>query len=71
MSMSTHKSLVGANRADGMLLHSELLRWYLERGLVASNVTQTFRYKKAIFEEIVVQETESRRQGDRVTATPR
>ena len=65
MSMSTHKSLVGANRAEGMLLHSELLRWYLEKGLVASNVTKTFRYKKkAIFEEFVVQATESRRQGD-------
>ena len=26
MSVSTHSSLVGANRAEGMLLHSELLR---------------------------------------------
>ena len=65
MNASTHKSLVGANRAEGMLLHSELLRWYLEKGLVASNITKTFCYKKkAIFEEFVVQATESRRQGD-------
>ena len=65
MSVSAHKSLVGANRAEGMLLHSELLRWYLEKGLIASNVTRTFRYKKkAIFEQFVVQATESRRQGD-------
>ena len=35
ISISMHKSLVGANRAEGMLLHSELLRWYLENGLVA------------------------------------
>ena len=26
MSVSTHRSLVGANRAEGKLLHSELLR---------------------------------------------
>ena len=65
ISMSTHRSLVGANRAEGMLLHSELLRWYLKKGLVASNVTKTYRYqKKAIFEEFVIQATESRRQGD-------
>ena len=46
MSVSTHKSPVGAKRAEGMLLHSELLRWYLKKGLVASNVTKTFRYIK-------------------------
>ena len=65
MSVSTHKSLVGANRAERLLLHSELFRWYLEKGLVASNVIKTFRYKKkAIFEEFFVQAPESRRQGD-------
>ena len=46
MSVSTHSSLVGANRAEGMLLHSELLRWYLKKGLLASNVTKTYRYNK-------------------------
>ena len=51
ISMSTHRSLVGANRAESMLLHSELLRRYLKKGLVASNVTKTYRYqKKAIYE---------------------
>ena len=65
MSVSTHKSHVGANRAEGMLLHSELLQWYLKKGLVASNVTKTFRYKKkAMFEEFVVQTTESQRRGN-------
>ena len=42
ISMSTHRSLVGANRAEGMLLHSELLRWYLKKRLVVSNVTKTY-----------------------------
>ena len=65
ISMSTHKSLVDANRAEGMLLHSGLLRWFLKKGLAASVVTKTDHYKKkAIFEEFVVQATESRRQGD-------
>ena len=58
ISMSTHRSLVGANRAEGMLLHSDLLRWYLKKGLVASNVTNKYRYQKqAIFEEFVIQAT--------------
>ena len=66
MSVSTHRSLVRANRAEAMLLHSELLRWHLKKGLVASRVTKTNRYnKKSIFEEFVIQATESRRQGDR------
>ena len=65
MSLSKHRSPVGANRADCMLLHSELLRLYLTKGLVASNVTKTHRYKKnPILEEFVIQATESRRQGD-------
>jgi hypothetical protein len=65
MSVSTNKSLVGASSAQRILLHSELLRWYLKKGLQMSNVTHTYRYKKkAIFEEFVVQATDSRRQGD-------
>ena len=65
MSMLTHRSLVGANRAESMLLHSKLLRWCLKKGLVVSNVTHTYRYKKKpIFEEFVIPATESRRQGD-------
>ena len=51
MSVSTHRSLVGANRAEGMLLHSELLGWNLKEGLVASHVSKTNRFnKKSIFE---------------------
>ena len=42
------------------------MRWYLKKGLVASDVTKAFRYKKkAIYEEfIIVQATESWRQGN-------
>ena len=44
---------------------SELIWWYLKKGLVASNVTKTYRYKKKpVFEEFVMQATESRRQSD-------
>ena len=65
MSVSTHRSLVGANRAEGVLLYSELLRLYLKKWLVVCNVTHTYWYKKKlILKEFVIQATESPWHGD-------
>ena len=64
-SMSTQKALVGAAAATNILLHSELLRWYLSEGMVVSAVHKTYRYKKkVIFGDFVEQATDSRRRGD-------
>ena len=66
INIHSQKSLVGALRASHILLHSELLKWYLSEGLDVSRVYQTYRYKqRPIYSSFVREATDSRRQGDR------
>ena len=62
---SANRGLVGAMAAKKMLLHSDLLRWYLDEGLEVSMVHSTYRYiKRVAFADFVDQATASRRAGD-------
>ena len=65
-SISSGKSLVGVCSAQNILLHSELLKWYLSEGLEVTQIHKMVRYKKKdIFRQFVEDATDSRREGDR------
>ena len=68
ISMLTHRSLVGANRAEGMLLHSELLQWYLRKGwLLPMLPKHTATKRRQCMKSLLSKQLSL---GDRVTATP-
>lgn len=49
-----------------MLFHTDLLQWYLHKGLVVTNVTYAVKYKKRTpFKTFVERVSEARRQGDK------
>jgi hypothetical protein len=48
-----------------MAFHTELLKWYLQKGIVVSTITLAVRYQKAQpFQNFMQQVTEARRKGD-------
>ena len=60
------KKLVGSFFGKRMLFHTDLLKWYLEKGLVVSNVSYAVEYKrKAPFTAFVEQVSNDRRAGDK------
>ena len=59
------KKLVGSMFGKKMLFPTELLKWYLEHGLIVSNITYAVRYiRKAPFQEFAEQVSRERRAGD-------
>ena len=59
------KKLVGSMFGKKMLFPTELLKWYLEHGLVVSNITCVIRYeRKAPFKSFAEQVSNERRAGD-------
>ena len=59
------RCLVGAMSATKILLLSELLRWYLEHGLVVTKIYQVIQYNaQPTFASFAQSVTEARRQGD-------
>jgi hypothetical protein len=48
-----------------MLFPTELLKWYLEHGIIVSNISYAVRYiRKAPFQEFAEQVSRERRAGD-------
>ena len=59
------RSLIGSYFGKKILLATPLLKWYLEHGLIASNVTLILEYTpKACFKQFGDQVSHARRQGD-------
>lgn len=59
------RMLIGSMRAEKILLFSELLKWYMEHGLVVTKVHQLFCYKPyPIFKSFGDSVTDARRSGD-------
>jgi hypothetical protein len=59
------KKLVGSIFGKKMLFPTELLKWYVEHGLIVSNITCAIRYiRKAPFQEFAEQVSRERRAGD-------
>jgi G:T-mismatch repair DNA endonuclease (very short patch repair protein) len=59
------RSLIASMRGDKILLFSELLRWYLEHGLVVTRVYQVVEYEgRHIFESFGKSVSDARRAGD-------
>ena len=57
--------LVGSLKGDKILLLTELLRWYMEKGLVVTKVYRVVEYeRKALFRRFGASVTEARRAGD-------
>jgi hypothetical protein len=64
---SNYKSrkLVGSMFGTKMLFHTELLKWYIEKGLQVSNITFAVRYERnAPFKEFMDKVSNARRLGD-------
>ena len=65
MSTKPHHLLVGGMQAEKILLHSELLKWYLEKGLEVTKVHQVIEFRpRRVFRPFVQQVSEARRLGD-------
>jgi G:T-mismatch repair DNA endonuclease (very short patch repair protein) len=63
------KSLISSMSAKEMMIHSELLKWYLDEGLVVTRIYETYRFnRKRIFAPFVDEVTSLRRQGDKNSA---
>ena len=59
------KKLIGSFFGKKMLFHTNLLKWYLEKGLVVSNITYAVRYqRKKPFKTFMEQVADERRAGD-------
>ena len=59
------QKLIGSLHGQKMAFHTELLKWYLQKGIVVSNITLAVRYQKAQpFQNFMQQVTEARRKGD-------
>ena len=59
------RKLIGSMFARKMLFLSEILKWYLEHGLVISNITAVVQYERAApFKEFVTGVSNARRKGD-------
>ena len=59
------RMLIGSLKGERILLYSELLKWYLQHGLVVSRVHQLVEYvPRKIFERFGLSVTEARRLGD-------
>ena len=59
------KKLVGSMFGKKMLFPTELLKWYLEHGLIVSNITFAVRYiRRAPFQVFAKQVSRERRAGD-------
>ena len=57
--------LVGSMKGDKILLATELLRWYMEKGLVVTKVYKVIEYeRKALFRRFGDSVTAARRAGD-------
>ena len=62
---SPQRMLVGSLRGDKVLLFSELLKWYIEHGLVVTKVYQTFQYQpRKCYEVFGNSVSDARREGD-------
>jgi G:T-mismatch repair DNA endonuclease (very short patch repair protein) len=64
---SNYKSrkLVGSMFGTEMLFHTELLKWYIKKGIEVSNITFAVRYeRKAPFKEFMDKVSNARRLGD-------
>jgi hypothetical protein len=62
------KKLIGSFFGKKVLLITDVLQWYLQKGLVVSNITYAVRYeKKAPFKSFVDTVSNSRRAGDKST----
>ena len=65
MSTKPRRLLIGGMEAEKIMLHSELLKWYLEKGLVVSKVHQVVEFRpERVFRPFVQQVSEARRAGD-------
>jgi hypothetical protein len=59
------RSLIGSMKGEKILLFTDLLKWYLEHGLVVSRVYQIIEYEPSrIFQSFGETVTEARRAGD-------
>ena len=65
MSTKPRHLLVGGMKSEKILLHSDLLKWYLEKGLVVTKVHQVIEFRpRRVFRPFVQQVSEARRAGD-------
>ncbi|OAJ41901.1 hypothetical protein BDEG_25431 [Batrachochytrium dendrobatidis JEL423] len=59
------KKLIGSMFGNKMMFPTELLKWYLEHGLMVSNITYAVKYeRKAPFKSFAQQVSNERRAGD-------
>ncbi len=59
------QKLNGSLHGQKMAFHTELLKWYLQKGIAVSNITLVVRHQKAQpFQNFMQQVTEARRKGD-------
>src|SRR6185437_13318066 len=59
------RKLIGSMFGKQMLFHTELLKWYINKGLVVNNVTYAVRYEcKTPFKRFSEEVSDARRQGD-------
>ncbi|CAF3781378.1 unnamed protein product [Rotaria socialis] len=62
------KKLIGSFFGKKVLLITDVLQWYLQKGLIVSNITYAVRYeKKAPFKSFVDTVSNARRAGDKST----
>ena len=58
--------LIGGMKGRKMLIATPLLKWYLDHGMVVTNIYQVIEYTpQKCFEEFVTQVSDSRREGDK------
>lgn len=70
ISESPRNLLVGGMAAEKLMVHTDLLKWYLEHGLEVTKIYQVIEFKeRRCFREFVKKVTEARRQGDRDETT--
>ena len=65
LSQQPRNLLVGGMKAEKILLHSELLLWYLRHGLEVTKIHQVVEFRpRRVFRPFVEKITEARRAGD-------
>ena len=65
LSEKPRKVLVSGMAAEKILINSPLLKWYLEKGMIVSEIHQTIEFSKGnCFKNFVETVTKARREGD-------
>ena len=65
LSRNSRRLLIGAMKAEKMLIATPLLKWYINHGMKISKIYEVIEYNSSpCFQEFVKQVSEARRKGD-------